>query len=65
MIALANNPAARGDASCAHTLKPPADSPNTVTLRASPPNAAALRCTHRSAACWSASPNAPDPATPG
>ena len=31
-------------------LMAPADSPNTVTLPASPPNAAMFSCTHSSAA---------------
>ena len=35
---------------------PPADSPSIVTWPGSPPNAAMLRCTHRSAASWSSRP---------
>jgi hypothetical protein len=60
-----NNPAADGDASCAHTECAPADSPDSVTLRGFPPNARMLRWTHRSAACWSSIPNAPPSASPG
>ena len=55
-IAAANSPFAAGTASSASTDEPPALSPNTVTLSASPPNAAMLRCTHSSAAIWSRRP---------
>src|SRR5256714_7103972 len=52
-IARWKRPAAVGDAKFAHTAAPPADSPKIVTLFGLPPNASALRCTQRSAACWS------------
>ena len=55
-MARANRPCAVGDATFEHTEAPPADSPKIVTLRRSPPNAPMLRCTQRSAACWSISP---------
>jgi hypothetical protein len=49
-IAFWNSPVARGDVRSACTEYPPADSPNSVTLRGSPPNAAIFRCTHCNAA---------------
>src|ERR1700678_2347971 len=55
-IALANNPLACGEATCDSTDRPPADSPKMVTLRGSPPKVTMLRCTQRSAACWSIRP---------
>src|SRR5215467_14906625 len=55
-IARENRPNAVGEAMLAQTLAPPADSPNIVTLAGSPPNANALPCTHRIAACWSIRP---------
>ena len=36
--------------------RPPADWPAMVTFSGSPPNRPMLRCTQRSAACWSISP---------
>jgi hypothetical protein len=44
-----NSPAAAGAASSVQVLRPPADSPNTITLAGSPPNAAMLAWTQRSA----------------
>jgi hypothetical protein len=38
------------------TLSPPADSPAMVTFDGSPPNAAILAFTQRSAAIWSSRP---------
>ena len=55
-IAWENRPSAVGEARFAHTLAPPADSPKIVTLPGAPPNANALLCTQRIAACWSISP---------
>ena len=55
-IARWNNPRAGGEVICAHVDPPPADSPNIVTRRRSPPKAPMLPCTQRSAACWSARP---------
>ena len=55
-IARWNSPREPGDTRCASTDTPPADWPAIVTLRGSPPNCAMLRCTQRSAACWSISP---------
>ena len=55
-IARWNSPALAGDMTRAAVLVDPADWPPTVTLPGSPPNAAMLRCTQRSAACWSISP---------
>ena len=60
MTARWNSPAALGEVSWAHTLAPPEDSPMSVTLPGSPPNAAALSRTQRSAACWSCRPKAPE-----
>jgi hypothetical protein len=51
MIARWNSPALPGAARWVQVLAPPADSPATVTFDGSPPNAAALRRTQRSAAC--------------
>lgn len=42
----------------------PKDEPATVTRVGSPPKEAALRCTQRNAACWSWSPNVPEPGSP-
>jgi hypothetical protein len=50
MIAFCMSPAERGLVSSAFTDMPPADSPKIVTFDGSPPNAATLRFTHRSAA---------------
>jgi len=44
---------------CMQAEPPPADSPPTVTLSGSPPKAAMLRCTQRSAERWSSSPRSP------
>ena len=55
-IAWENRPNAVGEAMFAQTLAPPADSPKIVTLPGSPPNANALPCTQRIAACWSIRP---------
>jgi len=60
-IALWKRPRALGIASSAPTLIPPALSPKIVTLSGSPPNAAMLSLTQRSAITWSASPSAPVP----
>ena len=49
-IALWNRPFAIGEIISALTDPPPADSPKIVTFAGSPPNAAALRFTHCSAA---------------
>src|SRR3954468_11434928 len=49
-IALWNRPFAIGEIIRALTDPPPADSPKIVTFDGSPPNAAALRFTHWSAA---------------
>src|ERR1700722_6035816 len=52
IIALRNRPdAAVGEAKFLETLRPPADSPPTVTFRATPPKPAMLRCTHCRANC--------------
>ena len=48
-MALANRPRASGAAIRYITLSAPADSPAMVTLAGSPPNAAMLRFTQRSA----------------
>ncbi len=45
-----------GEAICALTDAEPADSPATVTRRGSPPKAAMLSRTQRSAAAWSSRP---------
>ena len=55
-IARWNSPRASGDAMSALTENEPADSPKIVTLPGSPPNAAMLSCTQRSAATWSRMP---------
>ena len=55
-IALWNSPFASGEIISALTEPPPADSPKMVTFDGSPPNAAALRFTHCSAASWSRKP---------
>ncbi|MDQ0809463.1 hypothetical protein QFZ63_001177 [Streptomyces sp. B3I7] len=59
-IAFWKRPADPGATRCAQTLVPPAGSPNSVTFAGPPPNAAALRFTHREAACWSSRPQLPD-----
>ena len=64
-IARWNKPREPGATRWAHTSKAPPDSPKTVTSPGSPPNAAALRWTQRSAACWSSRPNAPEPGRSG
>src|ERR1700728_146393 len=52
MIALRNRPfAVVVEARLLETIRPPADSPPTVTLLASPPQPAMLRCTHCRANC--------------
>ena len=52
MIALRNRPVAVVvEARLLETLRPPADSPPTVTFLASPPKPAMLRCTHCRANC--------------
>ena len=51
-----NSPAAAGMASSEITDPAPADSPNTVTRTGSPPKAAMLPATQRSAATWSSRP---------
>jgi hypothetical protein len=56
MMARWNSPAAPGETTWARVLSPPADSPNSVTLRRLPPKWLMLACTQRSAACWSISP---------
>ena len=56
MMAALNSPRAGGEPISAHIDQPPADSPAIVTRPGSPPNAAMLRCTQRSAASWSSSP---------
>lgn len=49
-------PLAAGADSNAATEAPSPDSPNTVTLSASPPNRAMFSATQRSAAAWSRKP---------
>src|ERR1700683_1914021 len=57
MIALRNRPfAVVVEARLLETLRPPADSPPTVTFLASPPKPAMLRCTHGRANCCSINP---------
>ena len=56
MTAASKSPRAGGDASSAHTAKPPADSPAMATRPGSPPKAAMLARVQRSAACWSSRP---------
>jgi hypothetical protein len=51
-----NSPDAAGTAINVATLLAPADTPPIVTCRGSPPNAAMLSRTHRSAAIWSSTP---------
>jgi hypothetical protein len=63
MAARAKSPADPGDARCAQTEAPPADWPASVTRAGSPPNAAMLRCTQPSAACWSRKPAFPEDAS--
>jgi hypothetical protein len=70
LIARRTSPRGR-TASRSHTLSAPADSPNTVTLAGSPPNAEALSRTHSRAATWSRRPRfsgkpgtEPNPSTP-
>ena len=55
-IARWNRPAEPGDWSWLWTLRPPADSPKIVTRVGSPPKKKMLRCTQRSASCWSMRP---------
>jgi hypothetical protein len=55
-MARRNSPRALGIDRSAAMQPAPADSPKTVTRSGSPPNAAMLSCTHRSAATWSSSP---------
>ncbi len=55
-IALWNRPWASGEVMSVLTEPPPADSPNTVTLPGSPPNAAMFFWTQRRAAIWSRVP---------
>ncbi len=55
-MARANSPCADGTAMRVVTALPPADSPNTVTLSGSPPNARMLSRTHWSACTWSRKP---------
>jgi hypothetical protein len=59
MIPPLNRPRASGDVISAQIGQPPADSPAIVTRPGSPPNAAMLRRTHRSAASWSSRPKLP------
>ena len=58
-IARLIRPAVRGEASRFAMLFAPADTPYTVTRPGSPPNAAMLACTQRSAATWSRKPACP------
>ena len=60
MIARWNKPFARGIDSSVLTFAPPPDSPNTVTLPGSPPNAVIFSRTHSSAATMSSVPALPD-----
>ena len=53
------SPDALGVPNSVETLKPPADSPKTVTLCGSPPNAAMLSRTQARAANWSRRPQFP------
>ena len=53
------SPRAAGIVISVVTEMAPADSPKIVTLSGSPPNAAMLSCTQRSAASWSRSPRFP------
>ena len=55
-IARWKSPREPGETRWASTDRPPADWPAIVTLCGSPPNCAMLRCTQRSAACWSIKP---------
>ena len=55
-MALWKSPFASGEAMSALTANDPADSPKIVTFAGSPPNAAMLSLTHRSAATWSSRP---------
>lgn len=55
-IARRKSPRAAGMVISESTDVPPADSPKIVTFSGSPPNAAMLSRTHRSAAIWSKSP---------
>jgi hypothetical protein len=50
-----NRPLASGDSTLAMTACEPVDSPAMVTFCGSPPKAAMLRRTQRSASCWSSS----------
>ena len=54
--ALWNSPAAAGITQSSDTAAAPADSPKIVTLAGSPPNAAMLSCTQRSASTQSRRP---------
>ena len=62
MIARWKRPLASGIASSVETLRPPPDSPNTVTRPGSPPNASMLSRTHARAATMSSMPAQPDAA---
>jgi hypothetical protein len=55
-IARWNSPLAAGDPTSAAVMLAPADSPNTVTLPGSPPNAPMFCCTQRNAASASSKP---------
>ena len=55
-MALWKSPRASGEATRVFTEPPPADSPKIVTFPGSPPKAATLSLTHRSAAIWSRVP---------
>ena len=59
-IAFWNNPLAAGEPLSMPTMAGPADWPKIVTLFGSPPNAAMLACTHRSAAMVSINAWLPD-----
>ena len=56
-MARRKRPVAAGEPSNVATLKPPADSPKTVTLSGSPPKAAMFSRTQPNAATWSRCPN--------
>ncbi len=58
-IALSKSPLAEGMTSRQAMLMAPADSPNTVTFRGSPPKAAIWSRTQRNAAAWSSRPSLP------
>src|SRR5262245_47601067 len=50
MSASENSPFASGELTKRHVLRPPADSPKSMTRLGSPPKPAMLPCTHASAA---------------